>query len=246
MTGRTKVLTELNRLVKRTQADGVSAIARFNTRRVFRFAFGAIHQDLIQESIRVTIQVVRNGRIGISSTNALDPDPLSRCVKRALAIAAHTPKSAEDRIPPSGGKLRDSKEWHAPTAGLQPDACVSAIQRLERLCQGSGARLAGSLLVGDTEQLLDRHRPDDRLHGSPDIEPHQPRRPLDQDGQQSAQIRAMQLELVLTRGPALYPEAKVPRQLSQPGAPQISGRQAEALHQYCNRTRARHFTQRPC
>lgn len=149
MISQDKLLNELGRLVKRTRADAVSVIARTNTRRVFRFAFGAIHQDLIQESLRVTIQIIRNGRMGVSSTDSLEPNPLKRCVKRATEIAAHAPKSAEDRIPPTGGRLHSTKERHAPTARLTPSACVLAIQRLERFCQGSDARLAGSMLTGE-------------------------------------------------------------------------------------------------
>ena len=49
MIGETRLLTELSKLAKRARADGVSLCAHARTRRVFRFAYEGIHQNLRQK-----------------------------------------------------------------------------------------------------------------------------------------------------------------------------------------------------
>src|SRR3989338_11225695 len=98
MIGQTRLLTELSKLVTRTRADGVSVCAQARTWRVFRFANEAIHQDLAQDSVNVTVKVIANRRVGVGSADTLEPQSLRRCARAALEIAKHSPDSRE--LPP--------------------------------------------------------------------------------------------------------------------------------------------------
>ena len=73
MIGGSRLLSAISALVKRTCADRVSVSAHAKMRRVFRFAYDAIHQNLVQESIGVAVQVIRQGRVGVARTDTLTP-----------------------------------------------------------------------------------------------------------------------------------------------------------------------------
>ena len=85
MLGRTRFLTELSKLVKRTRADGLSVCAHTKTHRVFRFAHEAIHQDLIQEHVRVTVKAIfrPSGDQRTPSMRASVGKPSTGCSRRS-------------------------------------------------------------------------------------------------------------------------------------------------------------------
>jgi predicted Zn-dependent protease len=149
MIGETRLLTELSRLVKRTRADGVSACAHTRIRRVFRFAYEAIHQDLVQESVNVTVKVIQDHRVGVASADTLEPQSLARSVRAAVEIARHSPR--QDQLPdlPRQHRIRQRADHVPATARISPATSVSSLKRLFHLCKGAGASLAGSLLTGE-------------------------------------------------------------------------------------------------
>jgi predicted Zn-dependent protease len=151
MIGHTRLLATLATVVKRTKADGVSVCAQARTRRVFRFAHEAIHQDLAQESVNVTVKVIANRRVGVSSADTLEPESLKRCVRSALEIAKHSP--AADVLPPlpAGQRIRSTADHVAATARVSPASSVAELKRLYRICRGAGAQLAGSIILGEDE-----------------------------------------------------------------------------------------------
>ena len=69
MIGSARLLTALSTMAKRARTDGVSACAHAKVRRVFRFADDAIHQGLRQESVTVTVKVIRDRRGFVAPAN---------------------------------------------------------------------------------------------------------------------------------------------------------------------------------
>ena len=151
MIGATPLLQSLSTFVRRVRADHVSVCAQTSSRRVLRFAYEEVHQHVVQESIDVTVRVVRNGRVGVASTGALDAASFARCAEAAEAIAAHSPALPDLPPLPARYRLRSRAEYVPATARVSPSACIEAIRRLFHLCAGAGAQLAGSMLLGEDE-----------------------------------------------------------------------------------------------
>ncbi len=151
MIGKTRLLADLSRLVKRARVDAVSICAHARSRRVFRFAYEAIHQDLTQETIDVTVKVMKRRRVGVASANTFEPTGLLRCLRAAEAIAAHSPEQQELPLPVRPNRFATTADRIASTAASTPLACVTALKRLFQICAGAGAALAGSLATGEDE-----------------------------------------------------------------------------------------------
>ena len=154
MIGHSRLLGTLSTLVKRTRADGVSISAHAGTRQVFRFAHEAIHQNLAQEGVNVTVKVVLDRRVGVASTDSVERESLERCVRAAVAIATHSPKQPDLPALPSRSRLRTTADYVTATAQASPAACVARLKPLFHLCRGAGATLAGSLIMGEDEHAV--------------------------------------------------------------------------------------------
>ncbi len=151
MIGHARLLDELSKLVKRSPADGTSVCADAERLRVSRFAYETIHQDLVQESLTVTIKVVVNHRVGIAVIDTLDRASLKRGLRAALEIARHVPPM--DNLPslPASYQHITLQDYDEPTAGAPAHHFVASLKRLLHICQGVGTTLAGSFVVGEEE-----------------------------------------------------------------------------------------------
>lgn len=151
MIGSDSLLSTLTRTMKAVKADGVSICAHAKTRRVFRFAYEAIHQDLLQETITVTVKVIQGQQIGVASTESLDKDSLKRCAQAAQLLAKLSPKRKEVPPLPRGHKTIKRNRYHRITSHYSAKQCVESLKHLNRICQGAGAMLAGALMTGEDE-----------------------------------------------------------------------------------------------
>ena len=151
MIGHERLLEELTRLVNRSKADATTVCAEASTRRVSRFAYDAIHQDLVQESLTVYVKVITDKRVGVAVIDTLDRPGLARCLKAASEIARHAPPSKHLPPLPNGYQQITTQDYAPQTANAPPSALLTTLKRLFHLCQGVGAQLAGSFAVGEEE-----------------------------------------------------------------------------------------------
>ena len=158
MIGSTKLLNTLGALVKRSKADATSVFAEAQTRRVLRFAQGRIHQDLVQELLRVSVTARLDHRLGVASTETLDRAGLRRCLDAAIEIARHA--RASKMIPelPGGYRLLTTQDHVPATAAVSVRRMVETIRRLFHLCQGLGVELAGSSMTAEEERAVANSR----------------------------------------------------------------------------------------
>jgi predicted Zn-dependent protease len=154
MIGSQRLVEDLQRLVKDSPADATSVFAEGRTRRVMRFAYEAIHQDLAHESLTVYVKVLLGKRQGVAATNLLDRASLRRSLQAALEIARHAPALPHQPDLPEPARIDDRGDYDAATPALPADRLVDTLVRLLRLAKGAGAQLAGSFVLGDDERAV--------------------------------------------------------------------------------------------
>jgi predicted Zn-dependent protease len=154
MIGSASLLGALAQLVRGSPADGTTVYAQAGTRRVMRFAYESVHQDLLQENLTVYVKVLVGQRTGVAATNLLDRASLQRSLRAALQIARHTPPATLVPELPGPFTLTDAGDYDAATMAVDPDRLVEVLRRLFRLAKGAGAQLAGSLALGDDERAV--------------------------------------------------------------------------------------------
>ena len=154
MIGSHRVLEELQRLVKRSTAEATSVSLEATTRRVSRFAYDTIHQDLLQESATVSVKVIHQQRVGVAITDTFERASLQRTLEAARTIARHAPPTKD--LPPLPGRYQiiTTQDHDRATAEAPAGQFIATLQRLFRICQGVDTRLAGSFSTGEDERAV--------------------------------------------------------------------------------------------
>ncbi len=86
------------RVLDRSRTGAIEAIVTSDRRALTRFTHEFVHQNVDVDNVEIRIRAIVEGRTGVASTNAIDDAALDAVVKRAVAIAALTPRSAEPPV----------------------------------------------------------------------------------------------------------------------------------------------------
>ncbi len=154
MIGHTRLLEALTRLVKRSSADATSVCAEGKTARVSRFAYDAIHQDLVQETLTLYVKVIVGQRVGVAITDTLERTSLARTLKAAIEIARHAPPVKPPPTMPGRYEHITLQDYWAPTAQRSTSHWIKGLKHLFHLCAGVGATLAGSFSTVEEETAV--------------------------------------------------------------------------------------------
>lgn len=151
MIGQARLGDLLGQLVKSSPADQTMVCLWRNDTGVTRFAESRIHQHLHEEDLVVYVKVAHQGKVGVASTNSLDPAQLQRALQRALAIAEHTRSHPYlDFFPhPEAGPV--DALYSPETAECTPQSRVETVGRVIEAARQSGLRAAGCFFTGEEE-----------------------------------------------------------------------------------------------
>jgi len=123
-----------------------------------RFANNAIHQNVSEHGITVSVRTVVDGRTARASTNRLDEDSLRRAVESSLQLAHSQPKNRN--LLPMAGKQRYRivNRFSNQTAALSAEARARAVKQASDLAIRNGQVAAGIFSSGQSQLALGNSR----------------------------------------------------------------------------------------
>ncbi|HEU0370032.1 MAG TPA: TldD/PmbA family protein [Candidatus Acidoferrum sp.] len=123
-----------------------------------RFANNAIHQNVSEHGITVSVRTVVDGRTARASTNRLDEDSLRRAVESSLQLAHSQPKN-RNLLPMSGKqRYRILNRFSRQTAALSAEARARAVKQASDLAIRNGQVAAGIFSSGQSQLALGNSR----------------------------------------------------------------------------------------
>jgi PmbA protein len=123
-----------------------------------RFANNAIHQNVSEHGITVSVRTVVDGRTARASTNRLDEDSLRRAVESSLQLAHSQPKN-RNLLPLSGKqRYRILNRFSPQTAALSAEARARAVKQASDLAIRNGQVAAGIFSSGQSQLALGNSR----------------------------------------------------------------------------------------
>src|SRR5262249_24634019 len=149
-----KVLLLARKLGVRAKEVGVDEVIDSLT----RFANNAIHQNVAEHVLNVSIRVVVDGRTARATTNRIDEDALRAAVQDAVALASSQPKDPHLLPLPGKQKYRAVRRFVAATAELSADQRARAVKRACDLAETRGQVAAGIFSSGQTQIVLGNSR----------------------------------------------------------------------------------------
>jgi PmbA protein len=123
-----------------------------------RFANNAIHQNVAEHGLTVSVRTVLDGKTARVSTNKLDQDALRAAVESALSLAASQPKSPY--LLPMPGKQRYTRvhRYIRATADLSAEDRARAVRRACDLAVKEGQVAAGIFVSGQMQSAVANSR----------------------------------------------------------------------------------------
>lgn len=123
-----------------------------------RFANNAIHQNVAEHGITVSIRTVVDGRTARATTNRLDEDSLSAAVKSSLQLAHSQPKIPGLLPMPGKQHYRAVNRFTNETAAVTPEQRARAVKKACDIAIRTGQVAAGIFSTGQSQLVLANSR----------------------------------------------------------------------------------------
>jgi PmbA protein len=123
-----------------------------------RFANNAIHQNVSEHGVTVSVRTVAEGRTSRVTTNRLDENSLRAAVDSALSLAASQPKIKHLLPMPARQKYRGVQRFSQSTAKITPQDRARAVRRACDLAVKRGQVAAGIFSTGQSFSAMGNSR----------------------------------------------------------------------------------------
>jgi PmbA protein len=123
-----------------------------------RFANNAIHQNVAEHGLTVSIRTVAQGRTARATTNRVDEDSLRSAVQASLSLAASQPQDPSLLPMPSAQKYRRINRFIRETAAVTPEDRALAVRRACDLAVKENQVAAGIFSTGQSQTAIGNSR----------------------------------------------------------------------------------------
>jgi len=152
------IVDNVLRLAKTSEADETEVHVDEVDDSLTRFANNAIHQNVAERGLTVSIRTVVDGRTARATTNRIDEDSLRGAIESSLSLAHSQPKDPRLLPMPGKRKYRKVNRFAAPTAALTPEDRARAVKRACDLAVGNGQVAAGIFASGMSQAVMGNSR----------------------------------------------------------------------------------------
>ena len=123
-----------------------------------RFANNAIHQNVAEHGLTVSIRTVTGGRTARATTNRIDEDSLRAAIEASLFLAHSQPKDLRLLPMPGKQRYRTVNRFVKQTAALSAEDRARAVRRACDLAVKKGQVAAGIFSNGQSQSALANSR----------------------------------------------------------------------------------------
>ena len=146
------------RLAKSTAAEETEVHVDEVANALTRFANNAIHQNVAEHGLTVSIRTVTDGRTARATTNRFDEDSLRSTVEASLSLAHSQPKIPNLLPIPGNQRYRRVNRFIKHTAALSAEDRARAVRRACDLAVKKGQVAAGIFSNGQSQSALANSR----------------------------------------------------------------------------------------
>ncbi|MGB2644976.1 MAG: TldD/PmbA family protein [Candidatus Acidiferrum sp.] len=153
-----RIIETVLRLAKTTGADETEVHVDETAESLTRFANNAVHQNVAERGLNVSIRTVVDSRTARATTNRVDEDSLRAAIEASLSLAHSQPK--DPKLLPLPGKQRYHKvnRFLKDTAAVTPEDRARAVRRACDLAIQNGQVAAGIFASGLQQSALGNSR----------------------------------------------------------------------------------------
>jgi PmbA protein len=123
-----------------------------------RFANNAIHQNVAERGLTVSVRTAVDGRTARATTNRIDEDSLRGAIEASLSLAHSQPRDPKLLPLPGRQRYRNVNRFAAQTAALTPEDRARAVRRACDLAVKRGQVAAGIFASGQAQTAVGNSR----------------------------------------------------------------------------------------
>jgi predicted Zn-dependent protease len=153
-----RIIDTVLRLAKSTGADETEVHVDETADSLTRFANNAIHQNVAERGLNVSIRTLVDSRTARATSNRLDEDSLRAAIEASLSLAHSQPKDAHLLPLPGKQRCRKVNRFARDTAALTPEERARAVRRACDLAIRNGQVAAGIFASGLQQSALGNSR----------------------------------------------------------------------------------------
>jgi PmbA protein len=153
-----RIIDTVLRLAKSTGADETEVHVDETADSLTRFANNAIHQNVAERGLNVSIRTVVDHRTARATTNRIDEDSLRAAIEASLSLAHSQPKDPHLLPLPAKQRYRNVNRFLKDTAALTPEDRARAVRRACDLAIQNGQVAAGIFASGLQQSALGNSR----------------------------------------------------------------------------------------
>jgi predicted Zn-dependent protease len=153
-----RIIDTVLRLAKTTGADETEVHVDETADSLTRFANNAIHQNVAERGLNVSIRTVVDSRTARATTNRVDEDSLRAAIDASLSLAHSQPKDPHLLPMPAKQRYRKVKRFMKDTATLTPEDRARAVRRACDLAIQNGQVAAGIFASGLQQSAMGNSR----------------------------------------------------------------------------------------
>lgn len=151
MLGEGKIRELTQQILGMSKADQAEVIITTKDAALTRFANSAIHQNVSETNVQVRVRVVYGKKIGVASSNLLDPESLKQTVDTARTIAQLQPDNFEFKSLPAPQPIRPVEAYVERTANYTPDQRAQVVSAICKKAKANGVVAAGAFSTSASE-----------------------------------------------------------------------------------------------
>lgn len=151
---REKALDVLNKILLQCEADQVDCVLLNFEQSLTRFANNFIHQNVNQSNTKIFVRVVRDGKMGVATTNSLDGLALKDVCKRAIQIANVSPKREGFVSLPKPKLIANIKTHFKSTIGFGALKRADVVKKFCERAKKLGMTASGSFSIYEGEAAV--------------------------------------------------------------------------------------------
>jgi len=153
-----RIIDTVLRLAKTTGADETEVHVDETADSLTRFANNAIHQNVAERGLNVSIRTVVDSRTARATTNRVDEDSLRAAIEASLSLAHSQPKDPHLLPMPAKQRYRKVNRFMKDTAALTPEDRARAVRRACDLAIQNGQVAAGIFASGLQQSAMGNSR----------------------------------------------------------------------------------------
>lgn len=153
-----RLINRILALAKKCGADEAEVHVEETAEALTRFANNAIHQNVAEHGVTISIRTILESRTARVTTNRLDEDSLRAAITASLSLAHSQPRDPKLLPVPDKQRYRTVRRFDPPTAQLNADERARAVRRACDLAVSRGQVAAGIFASGQKQLAMGNSR----------------------------------------------------------------------------------------